>query len=216
MSRSAAIVFWPRHVGFLPISDPARQPGEVPRWPAPPSTSAPAALRLTADGAPLAHGTPVAFSLRRKQSTMRSSRLKRRPRPAVVFRKHAGDADERQRPLALAGVQVAVAARHLARREVRRLRRRVREDLEAPADVVRQLRIVERRVGQRILGNSHAVTIVVLAGISGPASGTPDIVVGPGVREHAADGSRGQQAGDGGGAEHGRAGEARESSRSVA
>ena len=33
------------------------------------------------------------------------------------------------------------------------------------------------------LGKSQAVTIVVRAGISGPASGTPDDVVGRGVRE---------------------------------
>src|ERR1700730_15401592 len=35
-------------------------------------------------------------------------------------------------------------------------------------------------------GRSHAVTIVVRAGISGPTSGTPDEVVGTGVREQPA------------------------------
>jgi hypothetical protein len=35
-------------------------------------------------------------------------------------------------------------------------------------------------------GTSHAVTIVVRAGISGPTSGTPDDVVGTGVREQPA------------------------------
>ena len=35
-------------------------------------------------------------------------------------------------------------------------------------------------------GKSHAVTIVVCDGIRGPLNGTPDLVVGRGVREHPA------------------------------
>ena len=81
---------------------------------------------------------------------MRSPRLNKPSRPPVVFRKHARDADERQRFFALAAVEVTVVAGHSARREPRGLDARVREDPEARPDLIRKPRIVQRWIRQRI------------------------------------------------------------------
>src|SRR5438094_654260 len=67
-----AIVFWPRHQGFRPTSDP--RDNQV-RYADTASTSLDVCVG-NSSGDSLA---PVAFSLRKKQSTMRSPRLKRRP-----------------------------------------------------------------------------------------------------------------------------------------
>src|SRR5262249_28493566 len=63
-------------------------------------------------------------------------------RPPVVLRKHRGHRDERQRALALPGVQMTVRARHPAGGKRLRLARGVREQLVAPADVLREPRVV--------------------------------------------------------------------------
>ena len=109
------------------------------------------AVRVLAARVPPSSSAPVAFSLRRKQSTMRSVEAVEAARSAVVLGEHRGDAHERQRPLPLSAVQMAVVAGHPARREVRRLGRRVGEEPEAPSDVSRQARVVQALVGQRVL-----------------------------------------------------------------
>ena len=72
-------------------------------------------------------------------------------RASVVFREHPRHTNERQGTFALPAVQVTVAARHLAWREPGGFARRVREDAESPADLFRQRRVVQCRIGQRIL-----------------------------------------------------------------
>jgi hypothetical protein len=77
LSALAAIVFWPRHVGFFPISDP--RASHV-RYAAIARTSFDVGVGSVSPSPPTAPspptpGTPVAFSLRRKQSTIRSFRL---------------------------------------------------------------------------------------------------------------------------------------------
>ena len=71
-------------------------------------------------------------------------------RAVVVFRKHPGDTDERQRALPLARVQVAVDTGHLATGKPRRFTRGVDENAIAPFDRLGQLRIGERWIVERI------------------------------------------------------------------
>ena len=62
------------------------------------------------------------------------------PRGAVVvLREHAGDADKRQRALALAGVEMAIRAGDGAAGQLRRFVRRVGEDAIAPLDLIGEL-----------------------------------------------------------------------------
>src|SRR5437764_8992098 len=64
---------------------------------------------------------------------------------SVVFGEHARDADEWQRAIALAGVEMAVRAGHRSAGESRRFVRRVGEDLESPLDLLRDARVVYAR-----------------------------------------------------------------------
>ena len=68
----------------------------------------------------------------------------------VVLGEHAGDADQRQRTLALAGVEMTVGAGDTAAGQLRRFVRRVDEEAIAPLDLIGELRI-EGRVAGRIL-----------------------------------------------------------------
>src|ERR1700730_12620796 len=73
-SALAAIVFWPRHVGFFPIMDPLESHvmyAAIARTSFDAGVGSLCPSPLTAVSPP-ATRTPVAFSLRRKQSTMRS------------------------------------------------------------------------------------------------------------------------------------------------
>ena len=74
-------------------------------------------------------------------------------RPPVHLGIDRGDPDQRQRALALAGVQMAVAARHGAVGVGGRFGRCVGEDPIAAADGLGPRRFLERPVRQRIGGN---------------------------------------------------------------
>src|SRR5437016_11613969 len=164
-----AIVFWPRHQGFRPTSDP--RDNQV-RYADTASTSLDVCVG-NSSGDSLA---PVAFSLRKKQSTMRSPRLKRRP----DRRLYSGNmpvtptsgSDFSRCPAfkwqllhdillgAKFGTSVGVFVKILNPQ-------RISFESCEPSNCLSL---------SGSLGSSQAVTMVVAAGISGPRSGIPDAV----------------------------------------
>ena len=151
MSAVGAIVFWPRHVGLLPTAVPRASHVMY---------AARASTSFDVGAGPLARSPLCAVSCSRRAGRVLAAQetvddaigeAVEAARSPVVLGEHPGDADQRQRPLPLAAVQMAVVAGHPARRESRRLGRRVGEELEAPPDVRRQLRVVQGLVGQRVL-----------------------------------------------------------------
>src|SRR5438093_12500167 len=181
-----AMTFWPRQVGFLPTSDPRASHVMYADSASTSFDVVVGSVSRSSSGVPAlpVSSTPVAFSLRTKQSTIRSPSVYKRPErrlysgniPATPT---SGRDLSRCPPFrwqllqdTLLGVNLGASPGVLVK---------IRNPQRISFDSVESSRL-ESFSG--FFGNSHAVTIVVRAGISGPASGTPDAVLGCGVREH--------------------------------